>query len=213
VIVIFLGPPGSGKGTQAAVISDTLSLPSISTGDILRQSAKGSSGNSQELRECLASGKLVSSDLVNKLVYEFLKQDQYASGCILDGYPRNLNQAEFLDQNFPGSDIEVIYFNISYNVLLERISGRYSCAVCGAIYNKFLSPTEIDDVCDKCGSKELKTRDDDNIEVFSARWNEYSEQTKPLLDYYDKKGCLFEVDASQKKEDITNKVVNKLKRH
>ncbi len=210
-IVVFLGPPGSGKGTQATMISEALKLPYLSTGDILREAAKKDNDNSVALRECMANGKLVSSDLVNAIVDDTLHQAEFSAGCILDGYPRNLNQAEFLDKNFPDAKVKVVYFDIAYDTLVERVTGRFSCAKCGAIYNKFLAPTKALNKCDKCDSREFKVREDDKVEVLRKRWNEYSKETTPLVDYYTKKSAIIGVDATLKKEAIADKLLEQLR--
>ena len=130
---------------------------------------------------------------------------------ILDGYPRNIDQAEFLDIRFPEIMPQVVYFDISYDVLASRITGRFVCASCGAIYNKFAFNTKVEGVCDICNSKDFKIRDDDKLEVLQKRWEVYIEETKPLLEYYKNKGCLLSIDATIEKTEITNNLLKLLK--
>ncbi len=211
MVIIFLGPPGSGKGTQAAIIAKQLSVPSLSTSAILSDVIKNGGDRAQELKDYMSSGKLVPSTLVNELVATTFSRDEYKAGCILDGYPRNIDQAEFLDMRFPEMELKVVYFDISYDFLAKRIEGRFACEACGAIYNKFSSNTRLEGVCDVCGSKEFKIRDDDKLEVLQKRWEVYIEETKPLLEYYKNKGNLVSIDATLHKEEITNNLLKALK--
>lgn len=213
MIIIFIGPPASGKGTQATLISGMFKLPCLSTGNLLRNSSKGEGEDNDALRETIASGKLVTSDLVNRLAFKELDAEEYSRGFVLDGYPRNLTQAEFLDKKFPDEKYKVIFFDISYDDLVARATSRFACAKCGAIYNKISVPTRIDNECDMCGSHEFTTRDDDNAEVLEERWKEYMQQTMPLVAFYNAKDALVKIDATMKKEDITHKLVSEIKRH
>ncbi len=211
MVIIFLGPPGSGKGTQAAIVSKALSIPSLSTSAILTSVIQSGGDRAKELRDYMTSGNLVPSSLVNELVATTLIKNEYTAGCILDGYPRTIDQAEFLDIRFPELKLKVVYFDISYNALSSRIEGRFACASCGAIYNKFSSKTKVDGICDICGLQEFKVREDDKLEVLRKRWEVYIEETRPLLEYYKNKDVLVSIDATLDKEDITCSVKNKLK--
>jgi adenylate kinase len=210
VVIIFLGPPGSGKGTQAAIISKILSIPSLSTSGILNDVIKNGGEFARELQDYMSSGKLVPSTLVNEIVATTLSKEKYSSGCILDGYPRTVDQAEFLDIRFPKIRPMAVYCEISYEALIERISGRFSCTECGAIYNKLSAPTKTVGVCDVCNATQFKIRDDDNIKVLQKRWEVYIEETRPLLEYYGNKGSLVSVDATLDKEEITSKLIQLL---
>lgn len=207
MVIIFFGPPGSGKGTQAAIISKILSIPSLSTSGILNNVIKNGGEFADELKNYMSSGKLVPSTLVNEIVSTTLAKKEYSLGCILDGYPRTIDQAEFLDIRFPQLKPVVVYCEISYEMLVNRIKERFSCVECGAIYNKLSAPTRIPNVCDVCKTTKFKIRDDDNIEVLQKRWEVYIEETKPLLEYYNNKGSLFTVDATISKEEITNNIL------
>ena len=211
MVIIFLGPPGSGKGTQAAVISKALSIPSLSTSAILTAVIKNGGDLGKELQDYMSSGRLVPSSLVNEMIATAIVNSEYSAGCILDGYPRNIEQAEFLNMRFPDLEIKVVYFDISYEALADRIEGRFACAACGAIYNKFSSNTKLDGVCDICASKEFKIRDDDKLEVLHKRWEVYIEETKPLLEYYKNKGLLVSINATLSKDEITSSLKNALK--
>lgn len=213
MIIIFIGPPASGKGTQATLISGMFKLPYLSTGNLLRNASKGEGADNDALRETLASGKLVTSDMVNRLAFTELDKEEYSRGFVLDGYPRNLSQAEFLDKKFPDEKFKVIFFDITYDDLIARATSRFACAKCGAIYNKISVPTRIENECDMCGSHEFVTRDDDSAEVLEERWKEYMQQTMPLVAFYNAKDVLVKVDATLKKEDITHQLVAEIKRH
>lgn len=213
MIIVFIGPPASGKGTQATLLSGMFKLPYLSTGNILREASKNPGEDNDLLRETIASGKLVSSDLVNRLVYKEMEPEAQNKGFVLDGYPRNLSQAEFLDGKFPNEKYKVFFFDITYDDLVARATSRFSCAECGAIYNKISVPTRVENECDMCGSHEFVTRNDDTEEVMQERWKEYQQQTMPLVAFYNSKEVLTKVDATLKKEEITHKLVAELKRH
>lgn len=208
MIVIFIGPPGSGKGTQAAVIGKILSLPVVSTGEVLRSKAVSPTTDGVALKLILESGKLAPTDMVNKFVLEDI--NSYKDGCILDGYPRNLAQAEFLSDNVM-QDVKVLYFEIDSDVLLKRITGRFSCSECGKIYNKFFSPTKIDNKCDVCASEKFIYRADDNETTVRNRLDTYAQETMPVIDYYKKTGVLEFVDATNSIEKITEELLSILK--
>jgi len=211
VVIILLGPPGSGKGTQTAILSKALSLPSLSTSAILAEVIKNGEDLGRELKSYMSSGRLVPSSLVNEMMATTLAKIEYSSGCILDGYPRNIDQAEFLDMRFPQLTPQVVYFDISYDALVDRVRGRFVCASCGAIYNKFAFNTKIEGVCDACDSKDFTIRDDDALEVLQKRWEVYISETKPLLEYYKNKRSLLSIDATLEKTVITNNLLERLK--
>lgn len=216
MIVIFLGPPAAGKGTQASLISTMYKIPYLSTGNILRDAAKGKDKDADELRKTLASGKLVSTETVNKFATKAVDELQKAKnnkGIVFDGYPRNLSQAEYLNKKFPEEEYKVIFFDITFDDLAARVTGRFTCKECGTIYNKTLMSPQKAGECDMCGSKEFVTREDDNLETLKARWKEYQEQTMPLVAYYNAKGVLTKIDATKTREEITYKIVAELKRH
>lgn len=206
--MIFIGPPGSGKGTQAALVSEKFNLPVVSTGEILRSKASSSSSEGVKLKNILDSGELAPSDMVNQFVLEYL--NSATNGCILDGYPRSLDQAEFLSKNIT-RPIKVLYFDISSDVLVKRIIGRFACSDCGKIYNKYFFPTKTESKCDICGSKTFIYRSDDNENTVRSRLSTYEHQTMPVVDYYKKAGVLEVVDAAQSVEKITEDLLSRLK--
>ncbi|MEY3196938.1 MAG: hypothetical protein RLZZ59_306 [Pseudomonadota bacterium] len=212
MVIIFLGPPGCGKGTQSAIISDALSLPAFSTSAALKEVAASDNVLGDQLRSLMNSGQLVPSTLVNEIVAQVLSGDKYRDGCILDGYPRTIDQAEFLDLRLKGSEVLAINFEISYDDLVVRITNRFVCDGCGAIYNKILSPTKIEGKCDFCESNSFSFRDDDNIDILRKRWEVYVSQSVPLIEYYASRGALMSIDATLEKQEVTNKLVEKLKK-
>ncbi|NRB10471.1 MAG: adenylate kinase [Rickettsiaceae bacterium] len=210
-IIILLGSPGAGKGTQGGIIAGILGVPHISTGDIFRKISKEDSKEAKMLKQIMSEGKLVPSELVNDIIKKFILSEEYSKGIILDGYPRTIDQAEFIDNNI-NVKVSVIYFDIADEVAIKRISGRYSCRDCGKSYNKYFSNSLVDGVCDACGSTNLHLRDDDNEEIILQRIEEYKKKTLPLVEYYKKNGNFFQIDAGNSidkvKEDIALVVKN-----
>jgi adenylate kinase len=204
-IIVLLGLPGSGKGTQAAILANELKLPHISTGDIFRKMAKADSPESNLLNEYMQAGKLVPSDLVNQVVTKFLLGDECKIGCVLDGYPRNLPQAEFLIEHIDAK-ISAVFFDVENEIVVKRILGRYSCASCGALYNKYFDNPKTDGTCDVCGGHEFTSRSDDDESTIMLRIEEYKKETMPLIEYYRSKGKFFTVNAGANKEEVIKEV-------
>lgn len=204
-IIILLGLPGSGKGTQGAILSEQLLIPHISTGDIFRKMAKVQGDESKLLNEYMLSGKLIPSDLVNRVVRKFIFSDECKVGCILDGYPRNLEQAEYFIENID-TEVRIIFFDVEDEVVVKRILGRYSCSSCSALYNKYFNQPKTEGVCDHCGSKDFNFRADDDEETVLSRITEYKKETQPLVEYYKRKGMFFTVDAGQSKDEVTKQL-------
>lgn len=205
-IIVLLGAPGSGKGTQGALLSEQLNIPHISTGDIFRKMASNEANdNAKLLNKYMQAGKLVPADLVNKIVKDFISLDECKNGCILDGYPRSLVQAKYFTENVD-SEIIAIFFDVADEVIIKRIAGRYSCTSCGALYNQYFDQPKVAGVCDVCGSKEFGFRPDDNEKTAMARVEEYKKETLPVVKYYRKLGGLFIVDADAAKEKVTKEV-------
>lgn len=211
--LIFLGSPGAGKGTQAELLSKILSIPKLSTGDILRLEMKNETELGLELKSIINRGDLVSDEVMIKLVTTRLSSTLCNSGYILDGFPRTVAQAIALDNFFKScdaKDVVIVYFDIPENEVVRRISGRLTCKNCGAGFHKeFLKP-EVDGVCDKCGSTDLILRDDDKPEAVKHRLGVYNQQTKPLLDYYKKDNRLNIVNALLPINSITALVLELL---
>ena len=190
--IIFLGPPGAGKGTQAQKICDALNIPQISTGDILRRAMKEGTEPGLKAKSFIDAGQLVPDDVIIDIVKERLAMADCGNGYILDGFPRTVPQAEALD-TFATIDT-VIELDVADQVLVERLSGRRVCLKCGATYH--LSMLNGETKCSKCG-EELIQRDDDKAETVLNRLEVYHAQTAPLIGYYEKKGLLKKVDGAQ----------------
>jgi adenylate kinase len=196
--IILFGPPGSGKGTQAVLLADTLGVPHVSTGDIFRAHVQQGTALGREVQAILASGRLVTDELTNRIVEERLARPDCGAGFILDGFPRTLPQAEWLAQWLRGHGYEQMVVNllVDYEVIAGRIGARRQCPQCGASYNLVFNPPKHDAVCDR-DQTPLVTREDDREEVVRQRFAAYEQQTAPLLDYFRGSGCRFhDVDGS-----------------
>jgi adenylate kinase len=203
-IIVMMGAPGAGKGTQARMLQDSLGLPQISTGDIFRALLKTESPLAGELRPILASGTLVPDELTVRVVRERTGQDDSRGGYILDGFPRTLPQAEMLEALAAkqGNELLAVLVDVPFDVLEKRVTGRRTCPVCGEIYNIHFKPPKSDEVCDLHPEAKLKQRADDNVETIKTRLATYQRDTQPILDYYDKTGRLHRVDGARDLEAI-----------
>ena len=208
--IIMLGAPGAGKGTQAKMIADKYSIPHVSTGDIFRANIKEQTELGMEARKYMDQGLLVPDELTVKILLDRVAKDDCKNGYVLDGFPRTIPQAEVLDKAVSELN-ESIDFAINVDVkdenIIRRMSGRRACLKCGATYHIEHIPPKKEGICDKCGS-ELVLRDDDKPETVEKRLKVYHEQTQPLIDYYNKKGILKEVDGSQDMKDVFNAIVS-----
>lgn len=207
MIVVFLGPPGCGKGTQAKILSQELGYLHVSTGDLLREEIEKNDEFSDQIKELSSSGKLVSDELINAILHKKLN---FSENIILDGYPRTIDQAKFLDA-YSNDKIKVVYFVISNDDLHKRISGRILCRDCGAIFNTHFKPLEQDNICNNCRSQNIYRREDDNLDVFETRIEEYNNKIEPLLSFYETKGHLYKVSAINDMSVITNHLLSILK--
>lgn len=201
--LILIAPPAAGKGTQAKMICETYNLDHISTGDLLREEV--ARGNS-ELQQIMESGKLVSDEIVLNLLKKKLLNS--LNGYVLDGFPRNVNQAILFDKILKELNQKidyVIYLNLDKEIAKKRIVGRVSCPKCGNVYNTMISgmSPSIEGICDNCQTA-LTKRKDDNEETFNIRYNTYLEETEPLLEYY--KNILYEIDSSLEKQEVFHKI-------
>lgn len=193
VKLIVLGPPGAGKGTQAARLAKEFSIPRIATGDILRQEVAAGTDLGKHASEYMEKGVLVPDGLVIEMIAERLSREAAASGFILDGFPRNLEQAEALEAL---SDIDaVVYLDVGEEVVVERFSGRRSCSQCQAVYHVRNSPPRVRGMCDRCGGDVLQ-RVDDREDVIKQRFRTYREKTEPLVERYRRTSHLVEIDGS-----------------
>lgn len=198
--IILLGAPGAGKGTLAIKMKDKYSIPHISTGDILRENIRNKTDLGMKAKDLIDKGQLVPDELVVEIIKDRLSKDDAKKGCILDGFPRNIKQAEILDSFY---DIDVVINMVAdEKVILERLTGRRVCK-CGGTFNvKFLNGS---DTCSICGDK-LYTRDDDKEEVILDRLKVYNQSTAPLIDYYKKQNKVQEVNANEDSEVVLSKV-------
>lgn len=212
MLIIFLGPPGSGKGTQAKIISASLHSKHISTGDMLREVAGSGTSLGNLIAEIMSSGKLVTDDLVNQIVQEILGKAENSANIILDGYPRTLEQAVFLDDIYTAKYL-VINFQIDIDKLKQRVSRRFICKACGEIYNNALAPTKIDGVCDKCGSTEFISRADDNENALITRVEAYQQQIAKILKFYQARNNLYNVNADDTVENVAKHILEAVKNH
>jgi adenylate kinase len=196
--LILLGPPGAGKGTQAAWLRDTYRIPQLSTGEMLRAAVAKGTEVGREAKAVMELGALVSDEIINRIVAERIDEPDCADGFILDGFPRTTAQAEALDRMLEERGLHldaVIEFAVDNAALVERIAGRFSCAKCGTGYHDTFKPTTVPGVCDVCGSTEFVRRKDDNAETVKARLEAYDAQTAPLLPYYQAKSLVRTVDG------------------
>ena len=199
--LILLGAPGAGKGTQAEVICNTLHIPAISTGNILREAIKNETALGMEAKSYMDGGKLVPDEIVINILKERLQQDDCQNGFILDGFPRTIPQAEALDQMNIRID-RVIDIEVPDEKITARLSGRRVCESCGASYHTMYKPSKEEGVCDACGGKTVQ-RKDDHPDTVKERLRVYHEQTEPLIDYYTKTGKLVVVEGQEEVADTT----------
>jgi len=207
--LVLLGPPGSGKGTQAQELERRHRLVQLSTGDMLRQTAASGSALGAEVKTIIDSGALVSDEIMVKMIAERIDEPDCANGFILDGFPRTTAQAEALDAMLARKGMRldhVLAMTVDAEVLSQRIGGRYSCAKCGAGYHDEFQKPAADGVCDHCGGTEFSRRSDDNPETVRSRLDAYEEQTSPLFPYYREMGLLRPVDAMAEIDDVTAEI-------
>jgi adenylate kinase len=198
----MLGAPGSGKGTQAKQLQDKFSIPQISTGDILRSMAKGTSPLAKQIQETQAAGKLVSDNILFEVVKERTEKDDCKDCFILDGYPRTLVQAKQLEKLASKEKIiKVFNIDVSDDLLLKRLTGRRNCSSCGQIYNIFFKPPIKENYCDICNVP-LLHRSDDNLESIENRLQEYHKNTAPLIEFYKNQNCIFNVDGEKSASEV-----------
>ncbi len=206
--LVLLGCPGSGKGTQAEILCKHFHMKKVSLGDILRQEADKGSNLGNTVSEYMGKGVLVPDEIIKEVIKNNLGEESF----LLDGFPRNLNQADMLKDILSSKGLSldrVIYLNVSEDVAVSRLTGRRICKNCGALYHKVTMPPEQDNKCDKCGS-DLVMREDDKEETVKRRWQVYMNQTHALIEYYSKAGLLSEFDGNKDKESVFKAIIDNL---
>jgi adenylate kinase len=206
--LVFLGAPGAGKGTQAERLAASLAIPHISTGDILRETAKRKSPLARKVRLLLKSGSLIPDRLMTSILLERISKRDAAKGYILDGFPRTLRQAQSLEEALSKRKEElsgVIYLDLPGKVAVERLSGRRTCETCGKNFHTKFHPPKKQGICDSCGSH-LIQRGDDSEQTVKNRMRVYKKQTSELISFYKKKKILYTIDGSKRKEDVAKEI-------
>ena len=211
-IIVLIGPPGAGKGTQARLLQERKGLPQISTGDLFREMKNSDTPLAKEVQSIMESGKLISDELTLQIVKDRTSREDCSGSFILDGYPRTAVQAQQLEELSAeaGKDVIAIEVSVPRDELMKRLTGRRSCPVCGEIYNVYSRPPKSEGFCDIHPDAKLSHRSDDNEESVGARLATYDELTKPLLDYYSQSGRLLSIDASGDVEEIFKDIESKL---
>ncbi len=213
MILILFGPPGAGKGTQAQRLEKSHGLVQLSTGDMLRAAVTAKTENGVRAQEKMASGKLVSDDIVIGIINERIAAEDCKGGFILDGFPRTAAQAEALDEmlNEQGLKLDhVILMRVDDDALVDRVSGRFACGACGAGYHDSFKPTKVEGVCDECGATDFSRRKDDNRETVATRLTAYYADTAPVLPYYSEQGVLTQVDGMAGIDEVAAEIASVL---
>ena len=206
--LILLGPPGAGKGTQAKMLKEKFQVPQISTGDILRQAVKDNTELGARAKIVMDAGKLVPDNIVMGLIKERIRQEDCKTGFILDGFPRNITQAEKLSETLQDMNLaigNVINLEVDEGEVVERLTGRSTCSECGTMFHRVSRPPKVNGICDGCGGK-LAQRRDDNRGTIKERLKVYSESTAPLKEFYSKQGSLKTIEAKGSVEKIFSRV-------
>jgi adenylate kinase len=208
--IVFLGPPGAGKGTQAKILIERYGIPQVSTGDMLREHRAKGTELGKKAQEYMDKGQLVPDEIILGMVKDRLSQPDCQKGFILDGFPRTVAQAEALDKLLSemGKKLDfALALIVPDDLLVERLTGRRTCKNCGMMYHIKYKPPKVEGKCDVCGG-ELYQRPDDNEETVRNRLKVYHEQTAPLIEYYKNKGILREIDGSKSIEEITQQIIS-----
>jgi adenylate kinase len=207
-IIVIIGAPGAGKGTQSRLLSEKYGYPQISTGDILREMARADTPIGLKIKETMAAGRLVSDEILAEVIRTRTSQPDCSDGYILDGYPRTLDQARLLEElaSKQGKEIRLARIVVSKEVLFKRLTGRRACPNCGEIYNIYFRAPKTDEVCDMDGSP-LTQRNDDQPEPVSRRFEEYNRSTAPLIDYYRQSGRLIEINGELPVDEVFNQLL------
>jgi adenylate kinase len=212
--LVFLGAPGAGKGTQAKRIADEFEIVQLSTGDMLRAEVSSGTAIGKQADEIMKAGRLVPDEIIIGLIYTRLDREDCRGGFILDGFPRTLPQATALDAMLARKHIKldrVISIEVDDEAMVERISGRFTCARCGEGYHDKFKRPKVDGICDVCGSSEFVRRADDNADTVRQRLRAYHSQTKPIIAYYDQQNLVLRVDGMRSIDEITKELVSALR--
>ena len=212
--IIFLGGPGAGKGTQAQIVSKTLELAHISSGDIFRENLKNQTELGKLAQTFMDKGALVPDDVTIAMIRDRLSRPDCSNGALLDGFPRTPAQAKALDEMLSENDQQISsvpYINVPAEVLIERLTGRWTCPTCGYVYHEKYNPPQKAGICDKDQS-ELYQRVDDKAETVQKRIDVYWEQTSPLIDYYRENGLLIEIDGTQAIDEVSSQLLRAVQR-
>ena len=210
-VVILLGPPGAGKGTQARILEEQFGLVQLSTGDLLRAAVAAGTDAGQKAKAVMESGGLVSDEIVLEIINDRMRAADVAQGVILDGFPRTKGQAEALDAMLAEAGQEItaaISLEVDDAAMVARVSGRYTCGTCGEGYHDSFKQPAVAGVCDKCGGTNFKRRADDNADTVAARLAAYHADTAPLIGHYDRAGVLRRVDAMQDIGPVTAQLIS-----
>jgi len=205
VILVFLGPPGAGKGTQAKLLSQRMGFLHLSTGDLLREAVKNQTPLGKKAKEYMDRGELVPDELIVQLIEESMPKD---GNVILDGFPRTVNQALALEEMLKGKGekiSKVLFFDVPDEVIIDRLSGRRVCSKCGAVYHVKYNPPKVEEMCDLCGGS-LVQRDDDKEDVVKKRLEVYRKQTQPLIEFYQDRSIIYRLDAEKGVEELFEEV-------
>jgi adenylate kinase len=207
--LILFGTPGVGKGTQAKILAEKYHVAHLSTGDMLRAALEAQTPLGLQAKTYMDKGELVPDTVIIGMIEQVLKSDEAKNGYLLDGFPRTVAQAEALDKILGQASQKldhVINLTVLEEEVVRRLSGRVTCANCGAIYNKFYQPPKVEGKCDKCGSTDLRQREDDKEETVRRRLKEYHAKTEPVLAYYRAKNLVADVDANKTIEEVTKAI-------
>ena len=207
--IIFLGPPGCGKGTQAKRLEEQFGMIQLSTGEMLREEVRSGTKTGLKAKDIIESGKLVVDDIVVDMIDSRLDETDHSAGFILDGFPRTVSQAKSLDYILKKKNIvldQVVEFQVNEEVLVRRITGRYSCADCHQGYHEEYQNPQVPGTCDKCGGTKFTRRSEDNEGTVRSRLIEYHAETAPIVDFYDDRGLLISIDGMSEIEQITEQL-------